>query len=161
MDRSELYMKETYKCEELKKKLKPITNWKNIKQGTQIFHEQDNNIYNTNIFISYDKENNLVKYIAVSHQKENKEYAMSANGWYIYDESIVDEVEELYTPKLYIINSIKYPEDIWFTVAFNEQHLIECFKKEMNEKNLTDEEFQDKYNWEQLKNVDGFKIVLE
>ena len=161
MDRAELYMIETYKCEELKKRLKSITEWKSVKQGTLIFHSHDNSIYNTNIFISYNEDNDLVKYTVANNRKPNKKYTMSANGWYIYDESIVDEVEELYTPKLYIINSIKYPEDIWFTVAFNEQHLIECFKKEMNEKKLTNEEFENKYNWEQLKNVDGFKITLE
>ena len=33
MKREELFMIETYKCEELKKKLKPITDWSKVKQG--------------------------------------------------------------------------------------------------------------------------------
>lgn len=161
MNRAELYMKETYKCEELKKRLKPIVDWENIKQGTQIFHNQDINIYNTNIFIDHDKENNLVKYIVVNHQKENKEYTMSANGWYIYDESIVDEVEELYTPKLYMIWNVEYLEDYQFIVAFDKQHLKQEFIKDNNLKKMTEEEFWNKYQCEEIKEVNGFKIILE
>lgn len=161
MNRAELYMKETYKCEELKKRLKPIVDWENIKRRTRIFHSQDTNIYNTNVFISYDKKNNLVKYIAVNNRKPNKEYAMSANGWYIYDESIADEVEELYTPKLYIIWGVEYPEDYQFIVAFDNKHLKQEFIKDNNLEEMTDEDFWNKYECGELKEVNGFKITLE
>ena len=161
MDRSEMYMVETYKREELRKKLKPIKNWEKVLGGARLFHDTDNNITNNSIFISYDKANNLVNYMVVDYsQSENKDYTMSASGWYYYDESIADEVAEHYTPKLYIINDVDCKEDYWFVVAFDEQHLKKEFIKAMNMENMSDEDFWEKYWYEILKNVDEFEIVL-
>lgn len=162
MDRSELYMVDTYKCEELKKRLKPVEDWSKVKRGTKLFHDTDNNIYNDNAFISYDEDNNLVTYWVQDYSKpENNEYTMSASGWYFYDENIVDDVAEYFTPKLYIVSSNKYPEDYWFIVAFNDKHLIVEFKKSMRKEDISEEEFYNKYQYEVLNKVDGFEITLK
>lgn len=156
MNREELIMVKTYKCKELKKKLKPITDWKDVYENQLMFHEDDNNIYNENCFGSYDKENNIVEYGTITGW-----YTRSANGWYYYDETIADEVEEHYTPKLYIVKDIQYREDYWFVVAFDEKHLKENFIKNNRMENMTDEEFSDKYECEQLKCIDGFDVILK
>lgn len=156
MERSEMYMIETYKCKELKERLRLISNWNKVKIGQLIYHTDDNNIFNVNKFSEYNKEDNIVWY----KNRDGLLYDRSATGWYYYDELIADEVEKHYTPKLYIVSSIKYPEDYWFSVAFDEKQLKECFCKEMKE-DLTYEEFQDKYSYEELKTVDNFDIVLK
>ena len=92
---------------------------------------------------------------------ERKEYWMSASGWYYYDESIADEVNDQFTPKLYILNSVRSAEDYWFVVAFNERHLKESFIESMRFDDMTDEEFWEKYEYNILDNVDGFDIVLK
>lgn len=157
-----MYMAETYKCKELIKRLKPIENWKEVGIGTKIFHYTDNNIYNDNVFLGYDKENNLIKYAVIDYSKsENEEHTMSETGWYYYDEFIADEVEEHYTPKLYNIWNIRCEEDYQFMVAFNKKHLKQEYIKDNHLEEITDEEFWNKYECEELKEVNGFKIVLK
>lgn len=157
-----MYKAETYKCKELRERLKPIINWDEVRTGTKIFHNTDNNIYNDNVFLEYDKENNLIKYAVIDYSKpENEEHTMSTTGWYFYDEIIADEVKEHYTPKLYMIWEIGYEEDYTFIVAFDEIHLKKEYIKEYNLEDMTEGRFEARYYWEALTEVDGFKIVLK
>lgn len=157
MDRAEMYMVETYKVEELRKRLKPITDWSEVMEGQLIYHNNDNNIFNINRFSEYNKEDNIIWY----KNRDGLLYNMSPTGWYYYDESVADEVEEHYRPKLYVINSVNYPEDYLYVVAFDEKHLKQEYLKSMNMDDISDEEFWDKYGYEELKTVDGFDIVLK
>lgn len=157
MNREELYMVETYKCEELKKRLNPILDWSKVKEGQLMFHNQDNNIFNESRFSEYNKTDNLVWY----KTRDGLLYNMSATGWYYYDESVADEVEEYFTPKLYIVSSVKYPEDYSFVVSFNEKYLKNDFLKSMKFDDVSDSEFEKKFQYEVLKSVDGFEVVLK
>ncbi|APH20877.1 hypothetical protein RSJ8_4072 (plasmid) [Clostridium botulinum] len=157
-----MIMVETYKCEELRKKLKSIINWDEVRTGTKIFHNTDNNIYNDNVFLGYDKENNSIKYMVIEYLKpEKEEYTMSSTGWYFYDEIIADEVEEHYTPKLYNIWDIRNEEDYLFMVAFDKKHLKQEYIKDNHLEEMTDKEFWNKYGCEELEEVNGFEVVLK
>lgn len=152
MDRIEMYMVETYKCEELKKTLKPITDWSKVKEGTKIFNDMDNNIYNDNVFISYDKDNNIIEYAVIDyHYKENKEYTRSANGWYYYDESIADKVEEMFTPRLYELEGM-------MTVAFNKDEALKYLKEKYTHVDFSN---RDAEEINHIDEVDDFKIELK
>jgi len=149
MNREELYMANTYKCEELKKRLKPIVSYDTLIDGQLIYHESDNNIFNVNNFSEYTKESNLLSYKDIN----DKLYKMSATGWYYYDECIADEVEEMFTPKLYNVNNGI------LTVAFNKQAALKFVREKY--KTCIGEDWMYLDSMQQIKEVDGFDVVLK
>jgi hypothetical protein len=157
MDRSELYMLDTYKREELKKRLKPINDWTKVNQGQYLFHETDNNIFNVNQLLSVNLKENMVKY----QDRNSNVYEMSLTGWYHYDEFVADEVGEYWTPKLYIVTPIDQSDEYELMVACNENHLYSCFlekHKEIQKGELTLDEFNENYSFDLVKEVDEFSI---
>jgi len=158
MDRNELIMLNTYKLEALKQKLKPITDWDDVKRNTLIFNEADNNIYNINKFITVDKEDKVVTY----ENREGKGYNYSSSDWYYYDECIVDEVNEYWTPKLWEVCDHRedYQCDRWLFIACNEEHLLSCWNKEQRD-NLSYDEFTEKYDLSCISEVGDFNIKVE
>lgn len=158
MDRSELYALNDYKREELKKRLVPVTDWNKVESGQYIFHDTDTSIMNRNKFISIDKDGKLIKYYNCIDQKV---YEYSVSGWYYYDESIADEIEENWTPKLYIVIPVDQSEEYELVVACNENHLYSCFlekHQEIPKEELTLEQFKEFYYYDLIKEVDGFNI---
>lgn len=157
MDRAELYALNDYKREELKKKLKPITDWNDVNIGQYLYHETDNNIFNVNKLLSVNLKENLLKY----QDRDSKVYEMSLTGWYIYDEYVADEVEENWTPKLYIVIPVDQSEEYEMIVACNENHLYSCFlekHQEIPKEELTLEQFKEFYYYDLIKEVDEFNI---
>lgn len=88
---------ESEKVKELLKRLKLITDWSTVKEGDSIFYKADNSIFNVNKFSEFNKEDNIIWYKNVN----DRIYDMSATGWYYYDETIADEIEDEFTPKLW------------------------------------------------------------
>ena len=157
MDRSELHMLDVYKREDMQVKLKPITNWDEIKKGTEIYHCDSNDVYSCDIFQGINSTDDCVVYI----NQDNKQYSMSKSGWYLYDEYIADEVKEKWTPKLWIVSGTgQYKEDYGFYVACNEQHLLECWNEE-NKEELTFEEFTEEYDISLLNKCGDFDIEVK
>lgn len=157
MDRCELHMLDMYKREDMKVKLKPIVNWDEIKKGTEIYHHDSNDIYGYDVFQGIDTNDDCVVY----KNREDKQYSMSKSGWYLYDEYIADEVEEKWTPKLWIVSGTGYyKEDYGFYVACNELHLLECWNKE-NKENLNYDDFTEKYDISLLNQCGDFDIKVE
>ena len=165
MNRNELLSLDYHKKEELLKRLKPVQNWDKVDQGTYLFHRADNSIFNISIFERYDRENNIVYYcIDKSFMKEfNGNYEYHTLGWYYYDESIVDEVEELWTPKLWIVSNKDEDKDT-LIVACNEQHLYRCFIEEHTDcstDGYSYETFKQSFNYKLANEIDGFDIVVK
>jgi hypothetical protein len=157
MDRAELYALNDYKREELKKRLKPITDWTKVNQGQYLFHETDNNIFNVNQLLSVNLKENMLKY----QDKSSKVYEMSLTGWYYYDESIADEIEQYWTPKLYIVTPIDQSDEYELIVGCNDSHVYSCYlekHEEIPKNELTFEEFKENYEIELVKEVNGFDI---
>lgn len=157
MDRNELNMLNDYKVKELKKRLAPITDYTKLKEGQRLFHENDINIFNTNIFSEISDDLKILWY----KNKDGKLYDMSASNWYLYDETIAEEVEEYFTPKLYSVTDKLKPTKHIMIVAFNKDHLKKCFIKEMFMPDMTKEEFFNRFVCVEFQYVDGFKVILE
>lgn len=156
MDRSELFALDTYKNEEMKIRLKPITDWNRVPLEEEIWNCDSNDIY------GYDTFEGLTEEKHIKYQNYKGEYTRSNVGWYYYDESIADAVNELWTPKLWEVCDHRqdYQCDRWFFIACNEQHLLSCWNEEQKD-NLTYEEFTEKYNINCINEVDGFEIKVK
>lgn len=154
MYRSELYALDTYKNEEMKVRLKPVTDWNKVSLEEEIWHCDSNSIY------GYDTFEGLTEEGYVRYQNYKGEYTRSNTGWYYYDESIAVEVDELWTPKLWEVCDRGYQEDRWLFVACNEQHLLSCWNEEQRD-NLTYGEFVKQYDLCHIEEVDGFKIMVK
>lgn len=157
MNRNELLFLNNYKREELKKSLKPIINWEEVKKGTEIYHNDSVNIFSYDIFEGINNANDFV----VCRNIDGKQYLTNKVGWFFYDREIADKIENRWTPKLWVVSGTgQYKEDYWFFIACNEEHLLKCWNEE-NRDNLTHEEFLEKYEINLLKEVDDFNIKVE
>lgn len=156
MNRNELYMLEYYKREELIKRLKPIVDWKELNEGCLIWHSDSNSIYGADVFNGIDIDN-LVTYSNIGGS-----FRRSKTGWYYFDESIADEVNEYWTPKLWEVcdHREEYQCDRWFFIACNEKHLLCCWNEEQKD-NLSYDEFIERYNLNYINKVDDFIIKVE
>lgn len=156
MYRSELYTLDTYKNEEMKVRLKPVTDWNKVSLEEEIWHCDSDSIY------GYDTFEGLTKEGYVRYENYKGEYTRSNTGWYYYDESIAVEVDELWTPKLWEVcdHRESYQCDRWLFIACNEQHLLSCWNEEQRD-NLTYEEFTEQYNLYCINKVSGFKIEVK
>lgn len=108
-----------------------------------------------------DKYNNLhhLKIVDVDTDS-NGIYSRSKGNWYFYDEKIVDEINEKWTPKLWIVSGIgEYKEDYGFYIACNEEHLLKVWNSE-NRDNLNFEEFTDEYDINELSKCGDFDIAV-
>lgn len=157
MDRSELYALDTYKVEEMKVKLQPITDWNEVKQGTEIWKEDIRFSYKRYSIFEEIVEEGIIK-----HTPFSRSVTDSSKGWYYYDEYIAKEIDELWTPKLWEVCDHReaYQCDRWLFIACNEQHLLSCWNEEQRD-NLTYEEFTEQYNLYCIDKVSGFEIEVK
>lgn len=157
MDRSELYMLDVYKKHELIKRLKPIVNWEEIKCGTVIWNDSSNCVFGYDIF---EGLNPTDEDIIIYRNREDKQYTFSKTGWYYYDENIADEVDEMWTPKLYILDYFEGENSCEYVIACNEDHLLSVWNAKNNE-TYTLDEFQEIFNITQLTKCGDFDIVVK
>ncbi|MEG2289554.1 MAG: hypothetical protein RSC24_06265 [Clostridium sp.] len=159
MDRSELYMLNTYKRHELEKRLKPVVCWEEIKKGELIWNSNSDSIYGFDIFEGLNPtDKNIIMY----KNREGKMYDRDKSNWYFYDENISDYVEDKWSPKLWHIIGVgsENAEDYAFMIACNELHLLSCWNKKMND-NLTFPKFMDEYEFNKLSKCEDFDIVIK
>lgn len=151
---------EKRKVVELTNRLNPIIDWDAVKEGTFIFNKNSNNIYQIDKFISLNT--NLIEdgLVAYRSETDNKEYEYSKTGWYFYDESVADEVNEEYTPKLWWSYKIKNEEDFWICVACN---VRELYDRWVNERYFDGEfdDFGEEVEYSEIKELDGYNIVCQ
>lgn len=100
MKRIDLLFNDCNMTKELKSRLKKVEDYNSLKLGDLLFHDTDNSITNENIFMEFDRENNLVTY---KNALTDRCYTMSATGWYYLNHLDVLEVEDLFKPRLYQI----------------------------------------------------------
>lgn len=161
MNRAELIMLDSYKRDEMAKRLKPILNWDEVKKGTEIFHSDSNDVYASDEFEGLNPtDTNIIIY----KNREGKQYEMSGSGWYFYNEYIADEVEEMWTPKLYFVKGVgsNDTEDYTFIIACNPDHLVKCWNEKFYDSQFEDIElFMEEYEFYIIKECDDFHIKVE
>lgn len=148
---------EKKKVAALIEKLLPITDWSAVKKDTYIFNKNSNNIYGFDQFVSFDTkmvEHGIVTYTSL---KDGKEYEYNKVGWYYYDESIADEIEEYFTPKLWWSYKVGYQEDFWICVACNIEELYDRWVQEHGFTG-TIEDFGEEIEYECINELDGYSI---
>ncbi|MGG7131108.1 hypothetical protein [Clostridium perfringens] len=154
MNRGILKELDSIKHKELIKKLKYIDNWNEVEEGTLIYNEEYSELFSPVVFDKFLEKNNSIHVLGASDSP-----FMGSEGWYIYSEEIAKEIDDYYTPKMWIVTDVRCVEDYSFIVAMNPKHLVECWNQSNNEK-LTFEEFNEKFCYETFTEVDGFKISL-
>lgn len=157
MKKEEILELNNRKLKGLKEKLVKVTDYTKIKEGQLLFHEMDNNIFNINEFVELTDDNTILWY----KNNEGLLHNMSANGWYYHDESIADEIEDYFTPKLYSVTDKLNPKQHVLLIALNEDHLKKCYTEEMLLNNMTKEDFLERFIYSEIQYVDGFKIKVE
>jgi len=166
MKREELMKLRDYKINEIKRRLIPITDWNIVKKESKkkviyIFHEGDKDIFIQNKFVDYDEKENMIRYAYRTYRNEGYRYSKKESiGWYYYNEPIADEVEEYWTPKLYII---KLPYGAENTIiACNEEHLWKCFNDESSDDCYVNfQQFKNTFKHRTIESVDEFKIIVK
>lgn len=156
MEKKPSFVIESEKVKELIKRLKPITDWSKVKKSALIFHKTTNSIHKPDKFLLYNEKQNQVEY-----ENSDKElHYMSAANWYYFDEFIEDQVEEEFRPKLWWSHKYNYPEDFWICVARDVNELRQRYEEERKE-TITQEEFEENYDYSIIDNIDDYRIDLK
>ena len=157
MKRSELNMLESYKRNELIDRLKLIKDWDSIKKGELIWNDNSDSIFG---YDNFEGLNPTDEDIIIYRNQKDVQYTYSKTGWYYYDENIAAEVDEMWTPKLYILDYFEGESSCEHVIACNEDHLLSVWNAKNNE-TYTLDEFQEIFNITQLTKCGDFDIVVK